>query len=258
MSNQTVFSAALLDGEQPVPPGLIQPDGRAAGKRFDVYRNNVLSSLVDAMVSGFPALVSLLGETYFRALAAQYVRAHPPTTPVVAHYGEGFDAFLRGFAPLQTYPYLGDVARLELAIRSSQNAADLQGRAAERLATIPTEQLAGLIPRPHPSLRLFCSEWPVLAIYAQQRNPNSDSTQAALLPGTQHIQVIRPDMQVMHFALTAEQFFFAQCIDGQTPFGQIATGVVERFPDCDFVSLLVSAVERGTIADFILPEEATS
>ena len=85
--NPALFSTALLDGEHPVPPGLMQPDGRPAGKRFDVYRNNVLSSLVDAMVSGFPAIVSLLGETYFRALAAQYVRAYPPTTPVIARYG---------------------------------------------------------------------------------------------------------------------------------------------------------------------------
>ena len=47
--NQALFAAALLDPDAALPPGVIDPRGRPAPKRFAVYRNNVASSLVDAL-----------------------------------------------------------------------------------------------------------------------------------------------------------------------------------------------------------------
>ena len=43
------FVPALLDPEAAIPPGLVDRAGRAAGKRFDVYRNNVAVGLADAL-----------------------------------------------------------------------------------------------------------------------------------------------------------------------------------------------------------------
>ena len=58
----TEFSVALLDPTQPVPEGLFDGDERPAGRRFDVYRNNVVVSLGEAILTGFPILTKLLGE----------------------------------------------------------------------------------------------------------------------------------------------------------------------------------------------------
>ena len=41
MTGQTAFTTALLDHAIPAPAGLTNPFGGPAGKRFDVYRNNV-------------------------------------------------------------------------------------------------------------------------------------------------------------------------------------------------------------------------
>lgn len=80
---QDTFTNALLDPAQPTPDGLIDPNGRVAGKRFDVYRNNVVHSLIDAMGDAFPALKKIVGEDFFDAMAGVYVRAHPPKTPMM-------------------------------------------------------------------------------------------------------------------------------------------------------------------------------
>ena len=45
---QDDFVAALLRPDADVPLGLSDPEGRPAGKRFNVYRNNVAVSLKDA------------------------------------------------------------------------------------------------------------------------------------------------------------------------------------------------------------------
>ena len=44
MSAQATFATALLDARVPLPPGLIDAEGRPAHRRFDVYRNNVAVS----------------------------------------------------------------------------------------------------------------------------------------------------------------------------------------------------------------------
>lgn len=253
--SQLAFSHALLRPDSPVPPELRQPDGGVAEKRFDVYRNNVVSSLVDAVVAGFPALHRLLGDEYLRALAAAYVREHPPVSPILARYGESLPAFVQGFALLAGYPYLADVARLELALRASHNAADAPSRAAAQLDGLDAEQLMQLVPVAHPSLQLLASDWPVFDLWRAQIDPDFDQD-PDLQAGGQRLLLLRPDMQVQQFLLEKADYAFAGAIDGHASLGEIAAVVLEQFPDCDFVSLMARAIQRGTIAHFSLPEEA--
>ena len=49
MSTQTAFAAALLDPDLPPPDRLIAWNGSDPARRFAVYRNNVVVSLVDAL-----------------------------------------------------------------------------------------------------------------------------------------------------------------------------------------------------------------
>ena len=61
---QESFTEALLTPEHPVPDGLIDPAGRPAGKRFDVYRNNVAVSLTGALETAFPVIRKLVGDVF--------------------------------------------------------------------------------------------------------------------------------------------------------------------------------------------------
>ena len=71
---QTDFQAALLDADLPVPPGLSDGQGNAAGKRFAVYRNNVAVSLTEALITAFPSIYTLVGDQFFRAMAGSFLR----------------------------------------------------------------------------------------------------------------------------------------------------------------------------------------
>ena len=118
------FAAALLDPTRPCPPGLTVWDRSDPTRRLAVYRNNVLGSLVDGLVSSFPVVQALVGEDFFRAMAAMFVRVAPPCSPVLAEYGGGFANFIASFAPAGGLPYLPDIARLEFARIQAFHAAD--------------------------------------------------------------------------------------------------------------------------------------
>lgn len=255
MPSQLAFSHALFDRELPVPEELIQPNGQAATTRFYVYRNNVMSGLIDATVDGFPIVHKLLGDEYFRALAAVFVREHPPQSPILTEYGEALPAFIQSFEPLKMYPYLADVALLELARRSSHNATDQVSVAAEQLGGLDPDQLMEVVPIAHPSLRLLPSIWPVHEIWAVQSGVDTKA-RPDMDCGAQAVQILRPELQVLQYLLEPEQLCFAGAIDGKNKLGSIAAAVLEQFPNTDFVSLMVLMIQRGTIVKFLLPEEA--
>ena len=60
--SQNLFRSALLDPSLPVPGGLTDAEGRPAGARYNVYRNNVAVSLTEALHTGFPIISKLLGK----------------------------------------------------------------------------------------------------------------------------------------------------------------------------------------------------
>lgn len=163
--SEASFASAVLEAACPLPDGLVDPLGRPAPRRFSVYRNNVVVGLTRALEEGFPALRKLVGDEFFAAMAREFLRAHPPRTPVLMFYGAEFPEFLEAFSPVAHLPYLADVARLEQALRESYHAADAAALAAGDLARIGLEGLFARRLRLAPSARLVRSAWPVVSIW---------------------------------------------------------------------------------------------
>lgn len=164
--NQDHFRRALLDPSRPVPPGLTGPDGAPAGRRFDVYRNNVAVSLTEALRQSFPVVRKLVGEDFFTVMAQSHLRAHPPTSPLMMFYGEEMPAFLETFPPVAHLPYLPDVARLELALRHSYHAADAVAVDPALVQAIGAERLMAARITLAPAVRVLRSRWPLHAIWS--------------------------------------------------------------------------------------------
>lgn len=198
---QSDFAEALLDPDRSEPTGLKSPQGGPAGRRFNVYRNNVAVSLTEALETGFPALVTLIGAQRFKALAGMFLRAHPPSDPRLMLYGAGLGEFIEGVEPLARYPYLPDVARFELALRDSYHAADHTPIDPQRLGAVAPEQLAACTVTLAPSLRLFRSDWPVHAIWLTTQSPDAPKPR----PGGQTVLITRPDLDPMAEPIPTEE-----------------------------------------------------
>jgi len=182
------FAHAILHPEATVPNGLINPDGVAATKRFDVYRNNVVVSLIEALRATFPVIEKLLGADNFRILAGEFLRAHPPHSPVLSGYGGAMPVFLATYPHTNSLGYLPDIARLELALVRSYHAADAAPLAAEALQAIPPDRLLRSRLRLAPAVRLIRSDWPIHAIW--RFNTEEDAPKPTM--AAEEVLVVRP------------------------------------------------------------------
>ncbi|WP_202899060.1 putative DNA-binding domain-containing protein [Ahrensia sp. 13_GOM-1096m] len=163
------FAAGMLNPAAPKPDEIIGPNGKAADKRYNVYRNNVTVSLINAVADIYPAVQKIVGEEYFRAMAREYVRAHPPKSPLLFLYGQDFGNFIDGFEPAKTLPYLGDIARIERAWLTAYHAADLAPLDPARLGMVDPQRLADINFTPHPASFIINSDFPVHDIFLMNR-----------------------------------------------------------------------------------------
>jgi hypothetical protein len=163
------FAAAFRQGlsQGQLPPGLTAEAPDEAVRRFGVYRNNVMHGLIEALRARFPAVERLVGAEFFAAMAPVFIAAHPPHSPVMQLYGGAFPAFLESFPPLAGLPYLGDVARIELARGRAYHAADAAAIDPAALASAPDP--AALRLGLHPSVHILSLAHPAGRIWAAQQ-----------------------------------------------------------------------------------------
>ncbi len=242
---QTEFTAALLDPNLATPNGLIDPAGRPAGKRFDVYRNNVISSLLDAMRTAFPVIEKLVGTEFFNAMAGVYVRDHPPQSPLLMFYGKDFPTFLQGFEPVAHLPYLADVARLELARRTSYHAADATPIDGQTLIDIPPEQLMETRFDLAPSLIILSSPYPIQSIW----HFNTVDTSTPVQQRAENVVLTRPALDVTaDLVPDAVSVFLTELQKGQT-LGAAFETATQKNETFDLSSALGTMLGGGMITN---------
>jgi hypothetical protein len=102
----------------------IVDDAIPAADRLCIYRNTYVGTLIGALRQTYPAVERLVGGDFFEGSTAAFIDRHPPRTSYLNEYGAEFGAFLAGFPPAATLPYLADVARLEWAVSHATCAPD--------------------------------------------------------------------------------------------------------------------------------------
>lgn len=251
---QAGFGAALLDARAALPAGLRAWNASDPTRRFAVHRNNVAVALTQALADTFPVVRQLVGEDFFAAMAGVYWREHPPRSPVLARWGEGFADWLAGFAPARSLPYLPDMARLELARVAAWQAADAEPLGAdawrERLAGAGSLARSRLLL--HPSCRVLRSNFDVHALWAahQQESdwPAIDIDRACA------VLVLRdPDDAVLVIGVDAPSAGFIGALLAGAPLAQALAAA----PGVDLVATLALLLRHGAIvgdADLGEPE----
>lgn len=240
------FVSGLLNPARATPALVAGPNGKGAEKRFNVYRNNVTVSLIDALVAVFPATMRITGEAFFRAMARFHVRETPPTSPLLFEYGRDFPDFIERYDYAQSMPWLADVARIERAWLDAYHAADAAVLQPDELAAVLAEQLGDLVFEAHPATRIVCSAYPAVTIFSANRA--SDPVGRIETTVAESALVTRPMFEVKVRRLSPGADIFLAHLMAVEPLGKAAATASERCPQFDLATAIRTLLEAGAFS----------
>src|SRR3984893_10327622 len=238
-----VFVRGLTDPARATPADVVGPPGKAAIKRYNVYRNNVTVSLINALADTYPAVQRITGVEFFRAMARFHVRATPPASPWLFEYGRDFPAFIESYEYARDMPWLADTARIERAWLDAYHPADLPGLAAEALGGIEPVWLAGVRFKPHPATRIVRSPYPAVAIFAMNRTDGPVSPLCSSEP--EDALVTRPEQDVMVSRLPAGGATFLISLLQGASLGEAIAAAFQEVPSFDLQANLAGMISAG-------------
>ena len=209
MVGQAHFAKALLDPGEPTPDRL-SLGGGSADQRFSIYRNNGIAGLSDILMAHFPVLTELLGEEYCRSLVVCYIRQYPPHSPILTQYGRDMPVFLAAFPPVARYPYLPDIAAMELALMASYHAKDSRPVEAEILSSIPDNAVSEARLVLAPSVQPIISLWPIYQIWMSHRRGQPMPT--SLKDNGENILIVRREFDPEPLILVKGGFEFVTAL----------------------------------------------
>jgi Putative DNA-binding domain len=238
------FASALMDPRLPTPAIVSGPAGKSAVRRYNVYRNNVIVSLIDALAAIFPAIQRITGIEFFRGMARQHVRDTPPTSPLLFDYGRDFPAFIESYEYARAMPWLADVARIERAWLDAYHAPDADPLTVDALAAIPPEQLADAVFVAHPATRIMRSSFSAVTIFVANRGEGTSCQIDASIP--EDVLITRPDADVVvrHLPDAAAAVFLTSLTTGR-PLGEAAASALQLSPCFDLAANIAGLIEAG-------------
>jgi Putative DNA-binding domain len=161
---QQVFLQALADG----PSGMERLHFREAAARAQrglmAYRVNAQGLADRALSAAFGTVRAMIGAQDFAHLAHEFWLAHPPIRGDLGEWGEPFAHWLEAHAAVSEWPWLGDCARLDLALHQNERAVDAK-LDAESLAELGRSDPSSIYIELMPGCALLLSRWPIATIY---------------------------------------------------------------------------------------------
>jgi hypothetical protein len=247
---QRAFISATYAGSDATFPGVIAEAGIPAGVRLNIYRNNTITNLCNALKADYPVLERLVGNDFFLYAARCYIAQTPSRSGDINDYGDDFPKFIAGFPAASTLPYLGDVAYLERAWKRSYYAADAEAIDALQLSVVALERLSVLRFNLHPAVQLLSSPYPVTRIWSANQFHSEPAEQIDLDAGAELILLQRVVGSVEITLLPPVEYVWlvalrdGHCLDAAI---EAAYSVTDAF---DLASCLEKHVKQGSFVGF--------
>jgi hypothetical protein len=247
------LAAAIRDGAD--ASGLLAGDF-ATG--LEVYRHAYRARLAAALADNYTVLSRALGDPGFEALAQAYTAAHPSRHTSIRWFGHELADFMAGAgADLVPHAGLGDIARMDWALRTAFDAAEAPLLQPGVLAALGADDWAGLVLHLHPSVQRVRLAHAVEPAWRALRewDPHSGADAPELDEPQPHDHTLlawRQDGQTRWRSLDALEARLLQAVSDGQPFAPLCAQAAAALGDAEAAAPAVVAALQRWLADGLL------
>ncbi|AEF53259.1 DNA-binding domain-containing protein [Marinomonas posidonica] len=242
------FIQALLSQDKSHLYPLLSGEATEKAVRFQVYQNNLVVSLQEALADIFPVTQKLVGEDFFRAMAREFLLHHPPTSPIISEYGANFSEFIRQFEPAQSVAFLPDMASLEYQLLQLTHAAEMDTLNHQSIAVTfeKTHDPGQLLMEITPNCQLLHAPFAIGSLFlANQQDVSSDHID---INESEYILLHKSFLYAKLSVISFDQACFIKALQEHIP---LASAVPES-DDFDLGSSLAKLIEWKLIRNISL------
>lgn len=223
-------------------------------KGLEIYRENLYSTATQSLSLTYPTVVNLVGEDLMRHIAIMLLKKQPPFQGDWAQWGVGLPNFLQKIPALDEYPFVGDAAKLDLAIHQSERAPNqsFNHDSVHRLAEYSLDKLTITL---NSAVHFFNSPFPIIEI----RNVDTDGNSTSLTRlenrinsnnASQNVLIYRPQFKALTKEISAAELDWLTLIAKQVSLGDALDAIDnDAF---DFAHWLPAAIKQNLITDLVV------
>lgn len=228
---QEQFKAEVLD-KQPTPlQDAIEQRGFRPAQRINIYRNNINTTLIEALQSIYPVSRAMVGEEFFKSMARAYVQQHNPETADLKDYGGHLPAFMQSMPALENLSYMPDVARIDWACHVSLHAESAPALGVSELGEFSPDSQEHLILHLHPAVIQVRSSFPIFDIWEFANLNDPDAAAPDLGENGQSVLIYRKRNTVKVAHISVEMTAMIDLISKKQTLGTVIASILEIKPD---------------------------
>jgi hypothetical protein len=173
LRQQQLLRTLWRRGSEPQLALWLRESAERAEQGLAAYRSNATAIAERALAAAYPTVQQLVGDESFAQLARAVWHRFPPQRGDLAQFGAALPAWIELDPQLASEPYLADVARVDWAVHTIEQAVDIEQPPAG-LALLGQLDPAHLRLRLRAGLALVASRWPVVTIWQAHRRADPD------------------------------------------------------------------------------------
>ncbi|GAB2943260.1 HvfC/BufC family peptide modification chaperone [Aquaspirillum soli] len=256
----TDFARRLLDPHQKIPADVVSRIGADPVRRFNVHRNNVMLSLIEALQDTFPVVASLVGSEFFHYMAHCFVQKNPPQSPILVEYGHQFPDFIKHFEAVKTLPYLPEVAQLEWQRVISWHAAESRDVVIEEIISLleKPDLLGSSIWEFKSSVQIVRSPFAIVSLWLLHQSENTlDDLAKINITSPESALIFRQSQNVIVRPITLAEYAFIEALYKKTSLTEAVSAGESVTASFDVSFIFAMLLEIQALSDFSIKQKDT-
>ncbi len=217
-------------------------------ERINIYAQMYFARLVDVLSQNFPRVFNILGFERFQDVVRAYIAQHPSVYPTIQDVGEHFADFVSAHDVTQTWPFLGDLMRLEWLRLEVFDAPDAESLRLEDLQTIPPDEWPSLAFQLIPASQVLDSAWPIHSVWLAEDADQPETLQ----PQETAVRIWRHEFLVSQAAMSTTEKIAIEAVRAGESFAGVCAALEAVLPAEEapqvMGSLLLRWIEDGLLA----------